>query len=86
MKKATPITCCDIKKYADYYKNDAVRVAMTNVFSKTGMGDMAFNTEASQAMQFMFSIDIKTMSATNQKGSGRCWLFAATNVLSCFLG
>lgn len=81
MKKATPITCGDIAKYADYYQNDAVRVALTNVFAKTGMGDMAFNTKASQSMQFMFSIDVKTMSATNQKGSGRCWLFAATNVL-----
>ncbi len=81
MKNATPITCCDIEKYVDYYKKDKVRVAMTNVFSKTNIGDMAFDTDASRAMQFMFSIDIKTMTATNQKSSGRCWLFAATNVL-----
>jgi len=32
-------------------------------------------------MVFKFSTDIKTMKSTNQKASGRCWLFAATNVL-----
>ena len=31
-------------------------------------------------MDYNFDINIKTMSATNQKASGRCWLFAATNV------
>ena len=32
-------------------------------------------------MRQKFSIDIPTLPVTNQKHSGRCWLFAATNVL-----
>ncbi len=32
-------------------------------------------------MDFNFSIDIPTMKATNQKQSGRCWIFAACNFL-----
>ena len=31
-------------------------------------------------MDFNFDINIKTLPAANQKASGRCWLFAATNV------
>jgi len=81
MKNAKPVSCCDIQKYTDSYNGCNFKKAMTNVFSKTGMGLLAFNTEAAKKMQFKFSIDIKTMSATNQMGSGRCWLFAATNVL-----
>lgn len=81
MKQTRPITQEDIAGYTGYHKNDAVRVAMTNAFSKTNMGDMAFDTAEAKKMQFFFSIDVKTMSATNQKSSGRCWLFAATNVL-----
>lgn len=81
MKKAVSITCYDIDRYARYYENDSVRRALTGVFSKTNMNDMAFSTKKAKANQFMFSCDIKTMGATNQMSSGRCWLFAATNVL-----
>ena len=81
MKNEKAITCCDLKAYGAYYEGDAVRRAMTNVFSKTNMNDMAFTTEKAKTMQFFFNNEIKTMGATNQLSSGRCWLFAATNVL-----
>ncbi len=81
MTNAKPITCCDIKKYDENYRKCKMKRAMTNAFSKSNMNELAFNTEAAKKMQFKFSTDIKTMAATNQKASGRCWLFAATNVL-----
>ena len=81
MKNATPITCCDLKNYGAYYETDAVRRALTPVFAKNNLGSMAYLTAEGKKMQFMFNHEIKTMSATNQKSSGRCWLFAATNVL-----
>ncbi len=76
-----PITPADLAKYTAYHEADAVRQAMTSVFAKTNMNDMAFLTGKAKTMQFFFNHDIKTMGATNQMGSGRCWLFAATNVL-----
>ena len=76
-----PITPADLAKYTAYHEADAVRQAMTSVFAKTNMNDMAFVTKKAKTMQFFFNHDIKTMGATNQQGSGRCWLFAATNVL-----
>ena len=81
MKNAAPITCCELKSFAEFHANDAVRQAMKPVFAKNNMGSMAFLTEKAKKMQFFFNHEVKTMSATNQKSSGRCWLFAATNVL-----
>ena len=81
MKNATPITCCDLKNYGAYYEADAVRRALTPVFAKNNMGSMAYLTAEGKKMQFMFNHEIKTMSATNQKSSGRCWMFSGLNVL-----
>ena len=81
MKNAAPITCCELKAFGEYHAQDNVRQAMTSVFSKTNMGSMTFLTDKAKKMQFFFNHEVKTMGATNQKSSGRCWLFAATNVL-----
>ena len=75
------ISCETMKKLDAYCEKDVVRRALTSVFSKTNMNDMAFSTSKAKVNQFIFSIDNKTMGATSQNASGRCWLFAATNVL-----
>jgi bleomycin hydrolase len=54
---------------------------LTNALYKVPLTTLATNgTEVAQ-QNFVFSIDIKTLPSTNQKQSGRCWLFAACNVL-----
>ena len=78
---ARPVTPEQLQKFRAAYEADPVRRAMTHAFSMTGMNSLAFDPEASRKMLFRFSTDIKTMSATNQKSSGRCWLFAAANLL-----
>ncbi len=75
------LTQTAMTKVTEYAQQDTVRRALTGVFSKANMRDMAYNTNAGKKNQFVFSTDIKTMGATNQNSSGRCWLFAATNVL-----
>ena len=86
MKNATPISCCELKSFGEFHANDAVRQAMKPVFAKNNMGSMAYVTEKAKKMQFFFNHEVKTMTATNQKSSGRCWLFAATNVLREIVG
>ncbi|MBO5778517.1 MAG: hypothetical protein J6R82_03005, partial [Clostridia bacterium] len=81
MKKATPITIPSLEGYAETYYADPKNLLLTHAYAKVGMGDLAFDPVAARKMQFKFSVDIPTMSATNQRASGRCWLFAATNVL-----
>ena len=78
---ATDIKKEDLIRYEEAYAADPIRQVMTCAFSKANMNDLAFDPVAARKMQFKFSVDIKTMTATNQKQSGRCWLFAAANVL-----
>jgi len=81
LNRATPITEQALQRYRAAYESSDLRKAMTRIFSKSGIGEFGFSTMDGRPMQFFFNHDIKTMSSTNQKGSGRCWLFAATNLL-----
>lgn len=58
-------------------KNTIIRHALTN----SGILEVSHSQDDSSDMEMNFDIDIKTMSVANQKQSGRCWIFAATNVL-----
>ena len=49
--------------------------------SKCAAEDAAFVQEAAARLRHKFSLEIETLPVTNQKSSGRCWLFAAANVL-----
>lgn len=49
--------------------------------SKCDLNDVMFNNTAAAAMRQKFSLELDTLPVTNQKASGRCWLFAAANVL-----
>lgn len=75
------ITSEKLESFKKFHENDTVRQVLTGVFSKTNMNSMSYDPAEGKKQQFFFSTDIKTMSATNQFSSGRCWLFAATNVL-----
>ena len=54
--------------------------AMTNALAKHNVKDIAFSNKGLDEAQFQFSVDIPTMDVTNQKQSGRCWIFAALNL------
>lgn len=75
------ITNCDLERYNKAYANNPKSRLITNALFKLSLSDLTFCGEALANQNFLFSVDIKTMASTNQKGSGRCWLFAATNVL-----
>ena len=63
------------------YAADPKSRLLTNALFKANLSDLAFCGEALGRHNFLFSIDIKTMASTNQKSTGRCCLFAATNLL-----
>lgn len=81
MEKATPITPENLAAFQKSYDGNAQLQAMTNVLFKTDIANAAFNNRAASKLVHKFSINIPTMAVTNQKASGRCWLFAALNVL-----
>ena len=60
--------------------NDDKNAILRHALSKNSLYSIVSSQDADPEMDFNFDINIKTMSATNQRASGRCWLFAATNV------
>lgn len=81
MKNEKAILESDLQSFTESYLSDEKKQVMTGVFSKVALNDLAFDPVVSRRTLFKFSVDNKTMSCTNQKSTGRCWLFAATNVL-----
>ena len=66
----------ELNNYKKYEKNTIIRHALV----KNSLLTVAASQDEIKEMDFNFDINIKTLPAANQKASGRCWLFAATNV------
>lgn len=71
----------DIDSYKQQFNQDRAKKIIANAIAKTGLQSAAYKNETLRDVRHMFSIDIKTMPVTNQKASGRCWLFAGLNLL-----
>lgn len=68
----------------DFEKNfasDPSLEAKSLMLSKVALEDASYNAINAGRMHFSFSNEIKTLPVANQLASGRCWLFAALNVL-----
>ncbi len=70
-----------LKNNLEEYEKDPKNKILRHALVKNSISEVAASLDAIENYDFNFSIDVKTMSATNQKQSGRCWIFAATNVL-----
>ncbi|MBQ9938569.1 MAG: C1 family peptidase [Oscillospiraceae bacterium] len=81
MKNAVPVTFSDLETFENAYHSKRYYAAMTHSVSKTSVADAAFCPENAYRMRRVYFIDIPTLPVTNQKASGRCWLFAALNVM-----
>jgi len=75
------VSGAELERFKTGYGADALRQAMTSALYQTDLDKLLCAPAKARDMDFKFSVDIKTMKATNQQSSGRCWLFAATNVL-----
>lgn len=64
----------------EYSKNDKLNT-LQKAMVKNSISNVTYDNKVQGKDTFRFSIDIKTMSATNQRQSGRCWIFAGLNVL-----
>ena len=65
---------------SDYLK-DPVQRAVRRALYQAPLFQAASVQENEGNMQHHFSVDVKTMEATSQGQSGRCWIFAGMNVL-----
>lgn len=65
----------------DGYRMDAADLARHNAVTNNEINSLALNRGALRGGDGHFSHRIRTKGITNQKKSGRCWMFAALNVL-----
>lgn len=64
----------------EYSKNIGYTIAR-RALNKTKISDLSIKSEQTEYTRNAFSIDLKTLPVTNQKRSGRCWIFAGCNVI-----
>ena len=78
MKAICKDQLCEIR---DAYEADRTQRIVRNALTKNDVSTVSRVFEAEAANPNIFSINLKTMRATNQMASGRCWLFSTLNVL-----
>lgn len=70
-----------IQQIRQSFKMDAPTRALMNALTNNDIKKLALNREKYVAHDNLFNHKIKIKGITNQKSSGRCWLFAALNVM-----
>ncbi len=75
------LTPAQIERIRSDFQMDAHARAMRNALTSTGIRDIAENREILAAHNKQFSHKIKTKGISNQKSSGRCWMFAGFNTI-----
>lgn len=81
MTNMKSISIKDLKDMRTAYSKDEKARVVRNALTKNDIGTISRVFDAEAANPNIFSIDIKTMTATNQMQSGRCWIFSSMNVL-----
>lgn len=66
-------------RFAKELSQDTKKIALQRAVVKNGIKASAENMSATINNHPVFSIDVATGPVTNQKQSGRCWMFAALN-------
>ena len=70
-----------LKQFESSVKKDTAFKAIVNAASNNDISKLVVNRERVGKVDSYFAHRIKTDGVTNQKSSGRCWLFSALNVL-----
>ena len=70
-----------LAKISDRYEGNSADKALRNALATTPINTLAMNAENAAMIDTHFSDRVRTKGITDQKSSGRCWLFTGLNVL-----
>lgn len=76
-----PITESLLNQWSNQYASSPQRKLATLALAGNDLAKVSFHAAGANEMRQKFSVEIPTLEATDQQASGRCWLFAAANVL-----
>ena len=79
MKKGIGIK--DLEKFSSNFNSEKKNLIAKNAVTSNGILKSSENFEIANDNQHAFSITIESGLATDQKKSGRCWVFASLNVM-----
>lgn len=71
----------DLEQLHQDFKNAPKSDVLSRIITQNGINQAAQDPDAQVRLDPVFSIDLQTGTVTNQKQSGRCWLFSLVNTL-----
>lgn len=76
------VTEKDLQEIRDSFKKDASTTAIQNILTtQSNIKDNALNHDLQSQFDHLFKYRVAVKGITNQKSSGRCWMFTSMNVL-----
>ena len=70
-----------LRQISAAYEGNAADKALRNALNSTPINTLAVSADKIAMIDTHFSDEVKTLGRTDQKSSGRCWLFTGLNVL-----
>ena len=74
------VTKSQIEEFRKSFDSDPSATVAQNAVSNADLSTLALRRDLVQNMDFSFSTKLDEWNATNQRRSGRCWLFATLNL------
>ncbi|MCM1356568.1 MAG: C1 family peptidase [Staphylococcus sp.] len=78
---AGSISTSDIEAFRNAYEKTPANKAIHNAIANNDIAKLAVNHDSKNNFDTNFSHRVKSKGITNQRSSGRCWLFTGLNVL-----
>lgn len=75
------ISCCMLKGLRESYRPTAAERALANAAAGASLDELAHTRASRNGNDTYFSHKVESKGITDQKRSGRCWLFTGLNVL-----
>ncbi len=76
-----PVSFDAIRAFGQRFERDPLRRVSMNAVVKNGLLNAAETFSGIRGMRYDFSVELPAAKITNQKNSGRCWLFAGLNTM-----
>lgn len=71
----------DLEEFQKEYGKSKIERVVARAVQKNGIAATSEDYEAQKNLVRVFSLELETGKASNQKNSGRCWLFATLNTM-----
>ena len=71
----------NLTQFEKAFRRDPAHLVAMNAATKNGVLNASRNPDCNTVTLPAFSVELETGKATDQKSSGRCWMFASLNVM-----